>query len=64
MRGRRDPGDIMAAMRWLARSFGLAAAALVAVSCTSIIQTTLERTECRPRAEATGKDVFWQVEAV
>ena len=41
----------MGAMRWLARSFGLAAAALVAVACSSVTQTTLERTTRGPNAE-------------
>jgi hypothetical protein len=41
----------MGAMRWLARSSGLAAAALVAVACSSVTEPTLERTTRGPNAE-------------
>jgi hypothetical protein len=41
----------MVAMRWLTRSVGLAAAALVAAACSSLTDTTLERTTRGPNAE-------------
>ncbi len=40
----------MGAMRWLTRASGLAAA-LLAASCTSMTETTLERTTRGPNAE-------------
>ena len=41
----------MGAMRWLTRASGLAAAALVAAACSSLTDTTLERTTRGPNAE-------------